>query len=230
MNLLKFLKKQLRKTLLLQYKKYRGETVMIIYIDNVPRSYDIQSEEEMNASWIDITKEFMSNGQILSSVVIDDVVYYDSYASELLTRYDKINTVKITTITKEQSFFMTLQELQEYSGKVMSSMGDYIQPLYSGSMETSKDILPIITESVQWVVSALSYIQHVSQEVNVDPLIQDIINHAVEKFMPIVKLLLDEIESENTIGFADLINYEFIPLVEEFYHKSKGLEITSLPN
>ncbi|MGG3838423.1 hypothetical protein ABEV00_15570 [Paenibacillus thiaminolyticus] len=203
---------------------------MIIYIDNVPRSYDIQSEEEMNASWIDITKEFMSNGQILSSVVIDDVVYYDSYASELLTRYDKINTVKITTITKEQSFFMTLQELQEYSGKVMSSMGDYIQPLYSGSMETSKDILPIITESVQWVVSALSYIQHVSQEVNVDPLIQDIINHAVEKFMPIVKLLLDEIESENTIGFADLINYEFIPLVEEFYHKSKGLEITSLPN
>lgn len=230
MNLLKFLKKQLRKTLLLQYKKYRGETVMIIYIDNVPRSYDIQSEEEMNASWIDITKEFMSNGQILSSVVIDDVVYYDSYASELLTNYDKINTVKITTITKEQSFFMTLQELQEYSGKVMSSMGDYIQPLYSGSMETSKDILPIITESVQWVVSALSYIQHVSQEVNVDPLIQDIINHAVEKFMPIVKLLLDEIESENTIGFADLINYEFIPLVEEFYHKSKGLEITSLPN
>ncbi|WII37234.1 hypothetical protein [Paenibacillus thiaminolyticus] len=203
---------------------------MIIYIDNVPRSYDIQSEEEMNASWIDITKEFMSNGQILSSVVIDDVVYYDSYASELLTRYDKINTVKITTITKEQSFFMTLQEFQEYSGKVMSSMGDYIQPLYSGSMETSKDILPIITESVQWVVSALSYIQHVSQEVKVDPLIQDIINHAVEKFMPIVKLLLDEIESENTIGFADLINYEFIPLVEEFYHKSKGLEITSLPN
>lgn len=203
---------------------------MIIYIDNVPRSYDIQSEEEMNASWIDITKEFMSNGQILSSVVIDDVVYYDSYASELLTNYDKINTVKITTITKEQSFFMTLQEFQEYSGKVMSSMGDYIQPLYSGSMETSKDILPIITESVQWVVSALSYIQHVSQEVKVDPLIQDIINHAVEKFMPIVKLLLDEIESENTIGFADLINYEFIPLVEEFYHKSKGLEITSLPN
>lgn len=203
---------------------------MIIYIDDVPREFAIESENDMNTAWQSITKKIMNDGKILYCVAIDEVVYYDNYANELLSRCNEVNIVRVTTISKEQSYFLTIQDFKEYAGKVVSLMGDYIQPLYSGSIEESKDILPIVTESVQWVVSALTFIQHVTKEIKVDPLNSDIINHAIEKIVEIVQLLTDEIESENMIGFADIINYEFIPLVEEFYHKSKGLEITSLPN
>ena len=205
-------------------KNIRGVNVNID-INDVSQRYDVQSSEEMNRCWMDITKEIMNDNQIIYSIEIDGVVYYDDYANVLLTKYNQIDTLKITTVTKEQSLFITLQDLQQYAAKVISEMSDYIKPLYSGSLETPNNILPTVIESIQWIVNASSFVQHLCQEVVVDALLLDIINRMVEQFNPILQLLTEELEWGNMIGFADIIQYEFIPLVEEFYLKSKEVEV-----
>lgn len=202
---------------------------MIININNsVSRSFDIRSMEEMNETWISITKEFMKSGHLLYSIEIDGILYYDNYAEELLSKYKEINLVNITIVSKEQSFYLTIQELQDYLEKVIPSLEDIIQPLYSGT--ENKELLPNVTESIQWIMTSLAYTEHLSKQMVVNQLLSRVISRTFESLTPLVQMLTEEMERDNLIGFADVIQYEFIPLVAEFYNKSIEIEMENIAN
>lgn len=198
--------------------------MVIITINDVSQNYEVQSPEEMNNHWINLTKDIMSEGRLIYFVEIDGAVYYDNYAHELLTRYSEIKSVKINTITEEQSFFITQQDFQQYAATIIADMGDYIKPLYSGTEKSSNDVLPTVLEAVHWVGNALTFLQHLSQKIDSNPLMNEI-NQSIDQLNPILILLTEELESGNLIGFADVIQYEFIPLIDEFYSKSKEVEV-----
>lgn len=192
-----------------------------ININDNSRSCDVHSKEVMNAIWMEITKDIIGSGLFIYCVVIDGVIYYDSYEQELLTRYNEIENVTITAITQERSFYITLQDLREYMDRAMAEMGNYIKPLYSGTIESSKEILPTVVASVEWIGNAVMFLQQLTQQMDADQSIKEFTNNTAEQLQPILKLMTEELEWSNYIGFADIIQYEFLPFIEEFYRKSE---------
>ncbi|MGZ9586259.1 hypothetical protein [Paenibacillus marinisediminis] len=194
---------------------------MNIIVDDISEDYIIESITDMENTWMDITKQIMNNNKLLYSVELDGIVYYDGYAEELLERYNEIQTVSIKTVTPEHSITITLQELKQYSAKVMGTMGEYIKPLYGNSSDESGEIISTVVGAVEWVGSSLAFLQLLSQQVEAQAEVYELANGAIEKLNPVLELLGGELEWGNHIGFADIIQYEFIPLVEEFYLKSE---------
>ncbi|WCF07933.1 hypothetical protein NDS46_27335 [Paenibacillus thiaminolyticus] len=200
---------------------------MNISIDNESRQYVVQSAAEMNAHWINISREVLSRNDLIYCVDIDGVSYYDDYATELLARYEEIQNVVIHTITKERSFYTTWNDFQDYTNRVVSVVVERIAPLYGGAVDETGEIVSELTGSIEWISNALTFMAYLGNEIGVGREALDLIDDTTAQIKPILELLAGELEWGNLIGFADIIQYEFIPLIEEYYCKSKEVELPS---
>lgn len=193
---------------------------MNISVNGVPTYYDVQITEDLNKNWVNITKEIIENGEVIQSIEIDGVEYQGDHSHLLMNQSNRIESVKITTISMEDCFYLTLKDLNQYAIKVLEMMSDYIMPLYSVTAQECKE-LPTIVESLEWIITSTNYLQYLVNTSKLTTEINDVINDAVNKYNALLEMLTSELEWGNLIGFADIVQYEFIPTLEIFHSASK---------
>lgn len=193
---------------------------MNIIINGLSTYYDVKSSENMTNIWLDVTKNISEHHEFIQSIEIDGNLYDNGHFDILIKQFDVIHTVKIVTISGEKSFYTILEDLHEYAVKVLEEMENYIKPLYSGSIQNC-DELPIIVESIEWIITSTTYLQYTSGLASLKQELCKQIDDIVNKYSKILEMLTSELEWGNLIGFADIVQYEFIPLLEEFYHATR---------
>ncbi|WP_088548168.1 hypothetical protein [Paenibacillus aquistagni] len=193
---------------------------MNISVNGVPTYYDVQITEDLNKHWMNITKEIIENGEVIQSIEIDGVEYQGDHSQLLMSQFDQIDSVKIITMSMENSFYLTLQDLNQYATKVLEMMSDYITPLYSGTIQECRELSTVV-ESLEWIITTTNYLQHLVNTSKLTTDINHVINETVDKYNILLEMLTSELEWGNLIGFADIVQYEFIPTLEIFHSASK---------
>lgn len=196
---------------------------MYINVNGVSTYYDIHTSEIMNNYWMDITKKILEDGQLIESVEIDGVDCQGDYFELLTNQFNHIESVNIKTISMEESFYHTLDDLNLYAIKVLEIMSDYITPLYSSTIEECGE-LPTIVESLEWVITSTNYLQYLTKNSTFAADKNSLINETVDKYNVLLGMLTSELEWGNLIGFADIVQYEFIPTLKRFYDATKEVE------
>lgn len=195
---------------------------MNISVNGNSQSFIVDSVEDFKGIWKDITERITEGKELIQSVYIDGKLTGD-YSENIMSDYNNINLIEIMTISAERSYYSTLNDLRAYMVQVLSNMENYMEPLYSANQGNCAE-LPIIVESLEWIITSTNYLDYLSSSFDICSPITQKVKSTVSEFNRVLVQLNAELVSENLVGFADIVQYEFLPAVQEFYNAAEEVE------
>lgn len=189
---------------------------MKLNVDGKQQRHDFQSISELNEYWVELTRSILEQNRLIHYVKIGEEIIYSGYESIILQNIDKISELNIVTISKQESCNETLEELIKYVPKVIQLMPGKLEVLYGDNAQDFQNILDEVIQSIYWIVNAVLFIRTLETDKSVYNPYKSEIEEFYIKLEPFVDEIAKQSEKGNYVGMADLILYEFLPILEEF--------------
>lgn len=189
---------------------------MKLNVDGKQQRHDFQSIPELNEYWVELTRSILEQNRLIHYVKIGEEIIYSGYESIILQNIDKISELNIVTISKQESCNETLEELIKYVPKVIQLMPGKLEVLYGDNAQDFQNILDEVIQSIYWIVNAVLFIRTLETDKSVYNPHKSEIEEFYIKLEPFVDEIAKQSEKGNYVGMADLILYEFLPILEEF--------------
>lgn len=191
---------------------------MRIKVDQAKQISVTELNEELEKVWAGCLKDIYDEDRLIHHVEIDGHLYYSDYEGYIKNNMDLIKEIHVFTLSRLESIAETETTLTEYLSRYIPGMDKIANKLYG-------DLLPEIwgefstgLAGLQWIVSSFEFLQLLyapeSQELT-------LIQNYNSQLTQIVRELDEEMQNDNLIAVADLIQYELLPCLRGFLSDKK---------
>lgn len=189
---------------------------MNILVDDTIIEYRIQDMNQLNEEWLNITKGLLANNRVIEKVIIDDQTFYTDYDLYILQNFKQIGLINILTIDKSEAIREIINEVKEYSFRLLSHMDQVLQMFYGDFEERHSKLFEQFTEGVNWLHDTLLLLKEELPRIKVcsDDL-TIVITQVIEEFEKNILLMENSLQQEDMVLTGDIIQYELQPTIEK---------------
>lgn len=190
---------------------------MIITVDGKLYTQGCHTLNEVNAAWIDITKQLFEREHFIYNVNIDGAEFFDSYEEVILNNYTAIDQVEINTLGYSEALSNTLHEMKKYAVKLMDHLDAVASPFYGNVKEEDWQLFNQFSEGVGWLNQSCQFCLEIAgrKAGTVDVQVNQMLNHLKTETEEALALYLNYLNEQEYNQLADAILYEFAPIVEQ---------------
>ncbi|WP_345890002.1 hypothetical protein [Paenibacillus dendritiformis] len=192
-----------------------------ISVDGAWEEKEFQSAQEVNDFWVSRTIPILEADRLIYYVQIDDDKYYSDYEAFILKNYGDIREIKIVTHTKQDCFTITLEDLRTYLPRVVNEIPRIAEELYAEEVNDLGLLITPLIESLQWIVNALEFAYAISDKVNGVDQIRDSLEKLYKKIESFVEQFHYQMSLNNYVGVSDLLQYELVPILEDWINEGR---------
>ncbi|WP_456273260.1 hypothetical protein [Bacillus sp. AK031] len=109
----------------------------------------------------------------------------------------------------------TIKSIKEYIPKMVNGCKQTVEDLQEGNEANALQLVPHIIEGLDWIVQALAGIQKNGLLLNID--FNELNSHLGE--------MLSSLEINDYVLLADIIDYELVPILNDWLSKVNSVEI-----
>lgn len=191
---------------------------MKIKIDQSEKISVVDLKEELERVWADCLNSIYDEDRLIHHVNIDGQIFYSDYENYINNNLDLIKEVHINTFSRLESITETETTLSEYLVKYIPGMEEITNKLYGDVSPETWEEFATGLKGLQWIVSSLEFLRLLyAPGSEKSTHIQDYCSQLSQ----IVKELDKEMQSNNLVGVADLLQYELSPCLIGFLSEEK---------
>ncbi|WP_334076792.1 hypothetical protein [Paenibacillus sanfengchensis] len=191
---------------------------MNIKVDQAKQISVVNFKEEFEKSWMSCLTDIYHEDRLIHHVDIDGQIYYSDYENHIKSNVDLIKEIHIITFSRLESIAETETALSEYLVKYVPGMEEITNKLYGDVSPETWEEFAAGLKGLQWIVSSLEFLRFLyTPGSEKSAHIQDYCS----RLSQIVKELDKEMQSNNLVGVADLLQYELLPCLNDFLSEEK---------
>jgi len=186
---------------------------MLISIDNENEQFIEPNLDVLNLWWQKSTGEIYSKDRLIYCVEIDGDIFYRDYESFIVNNREGIKRVNIKTLTRMESLIDTESALKDYLNRFIPSALNVSDTFYGEISEECWSLFSQFIEGLNWILKSMDFARLLHQEntINLPPY-----STALQKLEKVVGELDQSLNQRDYVMVGDLIQYEIIPILEQF--------------
>ncbi|WP_100374048.1 hypothetical protein [Bacillus sp. FJAT-45037] len=180
------------------------------------KNYDFTNKSEALQSMTDlVNKELKNKDYYFSHFNVDNIFVFDNYEEYFDENFQVIKRVEAVFKTVSEFVIESLQSMEKYLEQSLPEIRIFVDELYSSQADIGSNKTIQLLEGVQWIHKAIKNID----QLEVRPKDWDDLLISVTSLEMVVKEMEEVFENQDTIVFADLLQYEIEPLLVDIHKK-----------
>jgi len=178
--------------------------------------YEFSNKSEALQSMTDlVNKDLKNKDYYFSHFNVDNMFVFDNYEDYFEENYQMIKRVEAVFKTVSEFVIESLQSMENYLEQSLPEIRIFVDELYSSEADIGSNKTIQLLEGIQWIHRAIKNID----QLEVRPKDWDNLLISVTSLEMIVKEMEEVFENQDTIVFADLLQYEMEPLLVDIQKK-----------
>ncbi|AIQ65879.1 hypothetical protein PSTEL_24985 [Paenibacillus stellifer] len=169
--------------------------------------------QSLDEWWKMATAQVAQRQRLIYCVQVNDKTIFDGYEQFMIANLDELEAINVTTLSKAESIQQTEEELDEYLDRFLPASIDVARSFYGDLTEKHWSQFSSFIQGLDWIFKALEFESELLKQEGRDlPEYLAIVN----TLEVIVRELDSSLQVQNFVAVGDLIQYEIIPLLQNF--------------
>ncbi|MNB88564.1 hypothetical protein D3C75_355820 [compost metagenome] len=174
--------------------------------------------QSLDMWWKMATAQIAQRQRLIYCVQVNDKTIFDGYEQFIISNLDTLEEINVTTLSKTESIQQTEEELDEYLDRFLPASIEVARNFYGDLTEKHWNQFSSFIKGLDWILKALEFeTELLKQEGKKLPEYLTI----VDTLEVIVRELDSSLQVQNFVAVGDLIQYEIIPLMQNFRSRHK---------
>ncbi|NRF93655.1 hypothetical protein HQN89_22170 [Paenibacillus frigoriresistens] len=144
-------------------------------------------------------------------VTIDGVEVFGDFRSRLIHDLESAKNVEIKQISVASLAQETLLSLSDYTGRILHELPVIIDRFYQGGSSSGWTSFSEFLKGMEWILDAMKAVRNSNPSASYQSIITSLIDGLNEK----MKLLLESVDSKDSVHIADVLQFEISMFLEE---------------
>lgn len=163
--------------------------------------------------WQFMINQIYAQDRLIRAVQVDGKLLYDGYEQYIRNNIDRIEEIKIQTLTRSESLFETKQTLDEYLERFIPISSELSRTFFGDLTQEHWQTFSDFITGLDWIISALKFAELLSQNDVVTP--QQNYGQMINELQNVISEMEKSLEDEDYVTVGDLIQHELLPVLEK---------------
>lgn len=196
---------------------------MKVTIDHQQEQILDASIESLDRWWKQATGYIFGQQKLIYCVEIDGSTLFDNYEQYLILNVNKIREVNIKTLSRMESIQDTEQSIDEYLDGFIPAAQNVADQLFGEITQEQQGLFAQFIEGLGWIVNALEFNLALY---NQDGTVPSYLTSVMEPLEANINEIYNHVQEEDLVSVGDLIQYELIPLLQNFNLRKQKSELS----
>lgn len=172
--------------------------------------------------WKQVTKEIYNGGKLIHHVVIDGQLFYGGYEEHIINKFKQIDSIDITTISREEARDESLKEVYAYNRRLIAATDEISAAFYGEPTSEQWTYFAQFLEGLQWLSQSLHFIQTLIEDQSEYDALQQQIG-AINTLLSEKVVMLDGASKDKDFTLmGDIIQYELSEVFDKIDQELGG--------
>lgn len=182
---------------------------------------NVQEEpQSVSVWWKELCFKVQQENRLIYCAEIDGELLYDGYEDYIVNNFNRINEICIKTLTKQESIVESNISINEYLEGFIPAVIELSDHFYGELTENHWNTFAHFIEGLSWIVKSLEFI-----ELLTDGETDNNNNNTLKELEMIISNLEHALNQKEHVLVGDLIQYELIPLLQNYKSKIYNLGV-----
>lgn len=185
--------------------------------------------KEVNRWWTASIEEIFRQQRLVYCVHIDGNMMYHDYEQYIVNHMDSINEINIQTLSRMESIQETEKSLVEYIERFIPASLEMANHFFGVLSEEHWGQFSDFIQGLNWIIQAIEFEIQLFKQDGIS--VPDYL-FIIDKLNPYLLEMEGNLERQEYSTVGDLIQYEIVPVLQEFLSRQKeqGAEYETAKN
>lgn len=165
------------------------------------------------------------NQRYIYNVEIDGIILYDGYEDYITENINKINEIKVNTLSIEESILNTEKTIDEYLDRFIPTANRITEQLYGKIDLRQRDLFSKLVQGLDWIIQAMEFNRTLNARINTTSSSYSLGVKIFDSLTSCVGEIYKSIIQEDFVSVGDVLKYEVIPLLEKYRDRNKKSDL-----
>lgn len=190
---------------------------MQIYIDNNSMNHSFQDISLFQEKWNEELESINLQNRYISFVEIDGEVYYDNYELAIEQMFDRIQCVKVSTVSAEEHLTNLIASIKEYNILFVKGTRSISEYFYGEMNEQQWEQFRLFMEGLDWLYKSLEFALLLIKQTDKFHVCEESLRVSLSLIKPHIVELERALAEQDYVTVGDLMQYEIEPVFQQLF-------------
>ncbi|MFD3259376.1 hypothetical protein ACE3MQ_12265 [Paenibacillus lentus] len=198
---------------------------MKVAIDQQTKQILDSTISKLDEWWKKSIAYISENQRYIYNVEIDGIILYDGYEDYITENINKINEIKVNTLSIEESILNTEKTIDEYLDRFIPTANRITEQLYGKIDLRQRDLFSKLVQGLDWIIQAMEFNRTLNARINTTSSSYSLGVKIFDSLTSCVGEIYKSIIQEDFVSVGDVLKYEVIPLLEKYRDRNKKSDL-----